>query len=62
VFPPCNIPRELSKPTRGLEIVEWIGQIDAFAIPFFCWIEITGTLETIAAGIMIGVLGLHYAG
>jgi len=62
VFPPRNIPRELSQPARGLEIVEWIGRFGAFAIPFFCWIEITGTLEAIAAGIMIGALGLYYAG
>jgi len=62
VFPPRNIPRELSQPARGLEIVEWIGRIGAFVIPFFCWIEITGTLEAIATGIMIGALGLYYAG
>lgn len=61
VFPPRDVPHALSKPARGLEITEWIGR-SAFAIPFFCWIEITGTLETIALAIMIGMLGLYYAG
>jgi hypothetical protein len=62
VFPPRDIPRELSKPTCGLEVLEWIGRIGVFAIPFFCWIEIVGMLELIAAAIMIGALGLYYAG
>lgn len=62
VFPPCDVPRELSKPVRGLEIVEWVGRVGAFAVPFFCWIEITGTLGTIAMAIMIGALGVYYAG
>jgi hypothetical protein len=62
VFPPRAIPDVLSKPARGLEIIEWIGRIGVFAIPFFCWIEIVGAVEMIAAGIMIGALGLYYAG
>ena len=62
VFPPHNVPRELSQPARGLEIMEWFGRVGAFAAPFFGWIEITGTLETIALVIMIGMLGLYYAG
>ena len=62
VFPPRDVPHTLSKPARGLEIVEWVGRIGAFAIPFFCWIEITGTIEMMAVVIMIGALGLYYAG
>jgi hypothetical protein len=62
VFPPRDVPREMSKPTRGLEVLEWIGRVGVFAIPFFCWIEISGAVEMIAAGIMISALGLYYAG
>jgi hypothetical protein len=62
VFPPRDMPRTLSKPARSLEIVEWIGRIGVFAIPFFCWIEITGTIDLMAVVIMIGALGLYYAG
>jgi hypothetical protein len=62
VFPPRDVPRTLSKPARSLEIIEWIGRIGAFAIPFFCWIEITGAIETLAAVIMIGALTIYYAG
>ncbi len=62
VFPPRDVPRELSQPARGLEIVEGVGRVGVFAIPFFCWIEIAGTLEMIAVVIMIGALGLYYAG
>jgi hypothetical protein len=61
VFPPRDIPRELSKPARSLEVLEWIGRLGVFAIPFFCWIEISGAVELMAAGIMIGALGLYYA-
>ena len=62
VFPPRDMPRTLSKPARSLEIVEWIGRIGAFAIPFFCWIELTDTIEMLAAVIMIGALAMYYLG
>jgi hypothetical protein len=55
VFPPRDIPRELSKPARGREFMEWIGRVGTFAIPLFCWLEIVGAVEMIAAAIMIGL-------
>ena len=62
VFPPRDIPRTLSKPARGLELLEWGGRLGIFVIPFFCWIEMGGAVEMIAVVIMIGALGMYYIG
>ncbi len=61
MFPPRDVPCERRKPARGWEIMEWVGRLGVFMVPFFCWIEIEGAVEITAVAILIGALGLYYA-
>jgi len=66
VFPPRETPPPDEEPSTGptklLKILEQIGRMGVFVVPFFYRINISGTGERICAGIMLLALAVYYAG
>jgi len=66
IFPPRGQPEGESAPRdrlhRVLEILEWVGRIAAFVIPFFYRIEVQNSRQVVALVVMALALLLYYAG
>ncbi len=65
LWPPTHVPasgEESSRRARAVTVVEWIGRIGVFVIPLLYPIEVSGLLEQVSAGILVGALGWYYAG
>ena len=65
-FPPASLPAaqadQKSVTIRLLEIMESIGRLGAFAIPFFCSITIQSLFGILCWIVMMVAVGLYYAG
>ncbi len=65
-FPPVSIPAAatgFSSPvSRLLHLLEGVGRVAAFTIPFFCWIEVQSGLSVIGLIVLLGALAIYYAG
>ena len=65
-FPPASIPVAQASPKRPiirlLEIMEGVGRIGAFAIPFLCSITMQGTFEQLGLIVMLIALAFYYVG
>jgi hypothetical protein len=66
IYPPRLKPvRPASPPgegTRVMEIVERIGQASVLVIPFFYNLQIESTVDKLLLAVLLGALGLYYAG
>src|SRR5512136_2285973 len=65
-FPPstklADNPRPNDTRLQIMTVVERIGQVGSFVIPFFYRVTLANAIQAIALVIMIGALALYYAG
>jgi len=53
---------EVVSENRLLLVLERVGQLGCFALPFFLQIELRGATEAVALGVMVAALALYYSG
>jgi hypothetical protein len=65
-FPPvirlANVPQPNHKRMQIMTVVERIGQVGSYVIPFFYRLSLAGAADAVALVVMIGALILYYAG
>jgi hypothetical protein len=65
-FPPtirlANVSQPKDKRLQIMTVVERIGQVGSFVIPFFYRLSLAGPKDAAALAVMIGALILYYAG
>lgn len=65
-FPPTTKLTDDPQPNdtrlRIMTVVERIGQVGSFVIPFFYHLTLASVMDAVALAIMIGALALYYAG
>ncbi len=65
-FPPttrlADVPQPNDTRLQIMTVVERIGQVGSFVIPFFYQLNLTNAIETVSLAIMVGALVLYYAG
>ena len=65
LFPPSSIPTEVQEHDRVyrlMEILERVGQIGSFALPFFYALKVRAPADWAFLGAMLLTLGFYYAG
>lgn len=66
LFPPLDPPQGGTSSStlayKLLEVMEWVGRIGVFVIPFFYRLEITSTVQVAALAVMALALLVYYAG
>jgi hypothetical protein len=66
LFPPRDPPEgETSSATLAyklLEVMEWLGRLGVFVIPFFYRLEVTSRVQVVALAVMALALLFYYAG
>lgn len=66
LFPPtirlANVPQPNDRRLQMMTIVERVGQVGSFVIPFFYRLGLVGPTDAVALAVMIGALILYYAG
>jgi hypothetical protein len=65
-FPPTirlkNVTQSNNKRLQIMTVVERIGQVGSWVIPFFYQLALASVIDAVALAIMIGALALYYAG